>query len=515
MDKNIPKQYRKQLCLVWFPHFVILARDVNKVIEDDLLALAKDFEKFNNYPWGYDNYNLTVKYLLTKLSPKRITLYGFPWAFMAWAFEVIPLLPKQVKDYPNEVSHPRILRWLAAKSSIRIKEDDLFNPLNDAVVHPWIVPTDQELGMTSLITLDLGASSGGIIGRVVDVGSSHPDADIDASRDDENVDAQEKINMFEIIPYTCPSHPYTNPSHPYSDSENPLQQMDHPLYLSTIFFFFTITNLFKNYLLISQYVDEILCRMRGRQLAYPDAYDATDRIIDFNFYNNFRDRYNELRKLATLPVARDLIDISSVATDELSIATDALSVGIFESKAVDGLSTAILCCSTVASTVTSIWKSRIINATLISSGVYGYEMLFDGMTPLLDVNSFTEVVNALIHRNDSVTMKRLKEVVSSSSKKSTSKSKSKKKVDDSGRPRLSKVDCGVFVAAYAEILNEGLQVNSYGFDAESQRARYTSLLWHYGVTKANEGTISDNDYPPRPRNSYPYSTDESAIITLE
>ncbi|KAF3636054.1 putative glycerol-3-phosphate 2-O-acyltransferase 6-like [Capsicum annuum] len=449
MDKNIPKQYRKQLCLVWFPHFVILARDVNKVIEDDLLALAKDFEKFNNYPWGYDNYNLTVKYLLTKLSPKRITLYGFPWAFMAWAFEVIPLLPKQVKDYPNEVSHPRILRWLAAKSSIRIKEDDLFNPLNDAVVHPWIVPTDQELGMTSLITLDLGASSGGIIGRVVDVGSSHPDADIDASRDDEN------------------------------------------------------------------YVDEILCRMRGRQLAYPDAYDATDRIIDFNFYNNFRDRYNELRKLATLPVARDLIDISSVATDELSIATDALSVGIFESKAVDGLSTAILCCSTVASTVTSIWKSRIINATLISSGVYGYEMLFDGMTPLLDVNSFTEVVNALIHRNDSVTMKRLKEVVSSSSKKSTSKSKSKKKVDDSGRPRLSKVDCGVFVAAYAEILNEGLQVNSYGFDAESQRARYTSLLWHYGVTKANEGTISDNDYPPRPRNSYPYSTDESAIITLE
>ncbi|KAM3236197.1 hypothetical protein P3L10_016234 [Capsicum annuum] len=43
------------------------------------------------------------------------------------------------------------------------------------------------------------------------------------------------------------------------------------------------------------------------------------------------------------------------------------------------------------------------------------------------------------HRNDSVTMKKLKEVASSRSKKSGSKAASKKKVDDSGRPRLPKV----------------------------------------------------------------------------
>ncbi|KAM3205916.1 hypothetical protein P3L10_029326 [Capsicum annuum] len=77
-NKDIPKHYREKLCLVWFVHSVLLARDVRKVIEHDLLALANDFRKFNDYPWGYDFYYLTVEYLLTKLNPKITTLYGFP-----------------------------------------------------------------------------------------------------------------------------------------------------------------------------------------------------------------------------------------------------------------------------------------------------------------------------------------------------------------------------------------------------------------------------------------------------
>ncbi|KAM3357655.1 hypothetical protein P3S68_020586 [Capsicum galapagoense] len=50
----------------------------------------------------------------------RTTLYGFPWAFMAWAFEAIPPLRKQLMDYPDEVSNPRMFRWLAAKSNTNI-----------------------------------------------------------------------------------------------------------------------------------------------------------------------------------------------------------------------------------------------------------------------------------------------------------------------------------------------------------------------------------------------------------
>ncbi|KAF3618582.1 putative protein EIN4-like [Capsicum annuum] len=77
------------------------------------------------------------------------------------------------------------------------------------------------------------------------------------------------------------------------------------------------------------------------------------------------------------------------------------------------------------------------------------------------------------------------------------------------------LDCGVFVCAYAEILSEEQQVHSCGFDATSQRARYASLLWHYGVEKANEGYRSDNGDPSRPMNSVLEEIDASAIVTLE
>ncbi|PHU18744.1 hypothetical protein BC332_14439 [Capsicum chinense] len=82
---------------------------------------------------------------------------------------------------------------------------------------------------------------------------------------------------------------------------------------------------------------------------------------------------------------------------------------------------------------------------------------------------------------------------------------------------LSKLDldCGIFVCAYAEILSEGLQVHLCGFDAASQRARYASLLWHYGVEKANEGYMSDNGDPPRPKKSVIEEIEASAIVTLE
>ncbi|KAF3671418.1 hypothetical protein FXO38_06587 [Capsicum annuum] len=134
------------------------------------------------------------------------------------------------------------------------------------VVHPWIVPNEQELGMTYFITLglvntikepmvelkktklagstairrvvrqgqhnvealydqptttDLGASSGGIASGVIEVGNSHTDADVDVTRDDDYVDAQLKINMFEITPYIGPSYPYNGPFHPYSGPSHP------------------------------------------------------------------------------------------------------------------------------------------------------------------------------------------------------------------------------------------------------------------------------------------------------
>ncbi|PHT47798.1 hypothetical protein CQW23_12006 [Capsicum baccatum] len=77
------------------------------------------------------------------------------------------------------------------------------------------------------------------------------------------------------------------------------------------------------------------------------------------------------------------------------------------------------------------------------------------------------------------------------------------------------LDYGVVVCAYAEILSEGLQVHSCGFDSVCQRACYASLLWHYRVEKTNEGYTSDNGDLPRPRKSVIEEIEANAIVTLE
>ncbi|KAF3630029.1 hypothetical protein FXO38_27386 [Capsicum annuum] len=38
--------------------------------------------------------------------------------------------------------------------------------------------------------------------------------------------------------------------------------------------------------------------MRGKQLAYPKSYDDADMIMDLSFYKNFKDRYDDLSKIA-------------------------------------------------------------------------------------------------------------------------------------------------------------------------------------------------------------------------
>ncbi|KAF3636622.1 hypothetical protein FXO37_25362 [Capsicum annuum] len=57
---------------------------------------------------------------------------------------------------------------------------------------------------------DLGTSSMGVASGVVDVGGRDADVDAAAIHDDEHVDAQGKINMFENAPFTGPSHPHTD-----------------------------------------------------------------------------------------------------------------------------------------------------------------------------------------------------------------------------------------------------------------------------------------------------------------
>ncbi|KAM3221871.1 hypothetical protein P3L10_021141 [Capsicum annuum] len=76
--KRLSKKHKQSLCLVWFVHNILWARDVYNNIPLGLIKISEHLEAFNNYPWGYENFKMTVKYLLTPLTPKTVNLYGFP-----------------------------------------------------------------------------------------------------------------------------------------------------------------------------------------------------------------------------------------------------------------------------------------------------------------------------------------------------------------------------------------------------------------------------------------------------
>ncbi|KAH0729584.1 hypothetical protein KY289_000772 [Solanum tuberosum] len=81
-DEDTSRKHKESLCLLWFVHNVLLAKDLNNNISLKWVNLSQDIEAFNNYPWGHENFELTVKYLLKPLGPKTNNLFGFPWAFM-------------------------------------------------------------------------------------------------------------------------------------------------------------------------------------------------------------------------------------------------------------------------------------------------------------------------------------------------------------------------------------------------------------------------------------------------
>ncbi|KAH0729583.1 hypothetical protein KY289_000771 [Solanum tuberosum] len=57
------------------------------------------------------------------------------------------------------------------------------------------------------------------------------------------------------------------------------------------------------------YVDEILSLMRERHMRYPEYYDSTDRILDLNFYSNFKLRYDKMSEEATTTDGRSFTQL--------------------------------------------------------------------------------------------------------------------------------------------------------------------------------------------------------------
>ncbi|PHU04548.1 hypothetical protein BC332_25370 [Capsicum chinense] len=138
--KRLSKKHKQSLFLVWFVHNILWARDVNNNISPGLINLSKDLEAFNNYPWGYKSFKMTVQYLLTPLTPKTVNLYGFPWSFMAWAFEAIPYLRQQPEVFQNEEFLINIIKDISIPADLPWHlVDEVYIPINCGDEFHWVL----------------------------------------------------------------------------------------------------------------------------------------------------------------------------------------------------------------------------------------------------------------------------------------------------------------------------------------------------------------------------------------
>ncbi|PHU08951.1 hypothetical protein BC332_20811 [Capsicum chinense] len=79
---------------------------------------------------------------------------------------------------------------------------------------------------------------------------------------------------------------------------------------------------------------------------------------------------------------------------------------------------------------------------------------------------------------------------------------------------IGRLDCGLFVAAYAEYLSDELQVPNDGLDFGLLRKRNDALLWKYREVKAQKPYASDINDPRRPKPNF-VALDEKQLVHIE
>ncbi|PHT33033.1 hypothetical protein CQW23_29370 [Capsicum baccatum] len=72
-------------------------------------------------------------------------------------------------------------------------------------------------------------------------------------------------------------------------------------------------------------------------------------------------------------------------------------------------------------------------------------------------------------------------------------------IDGITQQTIGSLDCGPFVAAYAEYLSDGLQVPNDVLDVRLLRKRYAALLWKYREAKAQKSYTTDVKDRQRPK----------------
>ncbi|KAH0669365.1 hypothetical protein KY285_023524 [Solanum tuberosum] len=339
--------------------------DVNNNIPLKYVKFSKDIEAFNNYPWGHDNYKLTVKYLLDPLSLKTNNLFGCPWAFMACTLEVIPYLKHQVTA-KEEISSPRILRCLTAKN---VKNSpNLFNPPDDALVvfNEDMVDAVVRAGVIVGVGVGVGVSVGVGVGAGIDFGGQSVGATScglcfgflceKCKKHEEDFikylqTLSQAVNEFKKTRggqghsiKECSGSIYSTGQEEKRSFIKAIQNLkkkifrELPMVVGEKLLELKQVNLYKHVPIAQKnkllelmrvknmcvqydihyfsgndfrtmtsmnfwwkhwYIDEILSLMWESHLRYPEDYDSTDRIIDLNFYTNFKQKCDNISEEAT------------------------------------------------------------------------------------------------------------------------------------------------------------------------------------------------------------------------
>ncbi|PHU27041.1 hypothetical protein BC332_05373 [Capsicum chinense] len=75
-------------------------------------------------------------------------------------------------------------------------------------------------------------------------------------------------------------------------------------------------------------------------------------------------------------------------------------------------------------------------------------------------------------------------------------------VEGNAQQSNGSLNCGLFLAAYAEYLSDELQVSNDGLDVILLLKIYATLLWKYGEVKARKSYASDIKDPQRPNSNF-------------
>ncbi|WMV43568.1 hypothetical protein MTR67_036953 [Solanum verrucosum] len=87
-------------------------------------------------------------------------------------------------------------------------------------------------------------------------------------------------------------------------------------------------------------------------------------------------------------------------------------------------------------------------------------------------------------------------------------------VQDIMQQQSDSLDCGMYVAVFAEYLSDEISISCVSFRSDYLRNRYATLLWKYGMDKFKAGYVSDNDDPTRPKSFYTIPA-ECGLINIE